>query len=80
MYLFTVDKTFLYKNEGQVLIPVYTNSAMSISTGMDVKLVLPDKTEIKTTIKGISFDSQHEILIPLSSTIIPNGTEVWILE
>jgi hypothetical protein len=81
-FLFKVEDRFVISDRGLVLLPGLKDKVKSIKTGTEIKLIRPDKSEIKTRITGITFEGTHDILIPLTITKndIPIGTEVWTTE
>jgi hypothetical protein len=81
-FLFKVKERFVISDRGLVLTPgVDEDKIKSIKTGTEIRLVKPDKSEIKTLIIGISFNSESNILLPLTITKdeVPVGTEVWVI-
>jgi hypothetical protein len=81
-FLFTVEDRFLISDRGLVLTPGLGDNMKFSRTGSEIKLIRPDKSELRTTIKGIAFEGNHDILIPLTITKdeVLIGTEVWTIE
>jgi len=81
-FLFKVEDRFVISDRGLVLTPGLKDKVTLVKTGTEIKLIRPDKSEIKTRITGITFEGNHDILIPLTITKndIPIGTEVWTTE
>jgi hypothetical protein len=79
MLLFKVEQTFVISGTGLVLIPGLGNRI--VPTGSKIKVVRPDKSELLTTIHGITF---KENTIVLNSNTkkedVPVGSEIWLLE
>ena len=80
MLLFTVDNTFMITGRGLILTPGLGKNYVKV--GAKIKLVRPDKSIIETTIRGISFNENFDILVGanLTKDDIPAGTEVWLDE
>jgi hypothetical protein len=79
-YLFTVENTFMVTGRGLILTAGLRNKI--IQTGNRIKLILPDKSEIETKIRGIDFWENFSILIgeDLQKKDVPIGTEVWLCD
>jgi hypothetical protein len=79
--LFKVENQFLV-TLGLILTPGLGDSVNFVTTGAKIRLVRPDKSELITTIKGITFEGNHDILISseFSKEDVPIGTEVWTTE
>ena len=77
--LFTVTDVFLLTGRGVVLTPGLGENVRFVKTGSSIKLVRPDKSVLTTTIRGITFQGQHDILVgaEISKAAVPVGTEVW---
>ncbi len=77
-FLFTVKQSFLLSGKGLMLIPGLSDK--NISVGSKIILIKPDRTVIKTVIKGISSAGERGILIgdSFKKEDIPIGTEVWL--
>jgi len=80
--LFKVENQFVITGRGLILKPGLGDNLKYVTTGAKIKLIRPDKSEVITTIKGITFEGNHDILISsvFSKTDIPIGTEVWTHE
>ncbi len=80
--LFKVENQFTITGSGLILTPGPGDNVKFITTGAQVRLVKPDKSELITTIKGITFEGTHDILISeeFSKEEVPVGTEVWTNE
>lgn len=80
--LFKVEKQFTITGQGLVLASGLGDNVKFVMTGTKIKLVRPDKSELMTTIKGITFEGSHDILISseFSKEDVPIGTEVWTYE
>ncbi len=80
MYLFTVTQTFNITSRGLILLPGLGDHIVRV--GSSIRLVRPDKTELFTKIKGITFEGTRDILIEehISKNEVPIGTEVWLVE
>jgi hypothetical protein len=81
-FLIKVEDRFVIPGRGLVLIPGLGDKVKFVKTGAEIKLIRPDKTEVTTSIKGITLEGNHDILIPLTITQdeVPVGTEVWTIE
>ncbi len=79
MFLFKVERTFMISGRGLTLLPGLGDKVKFVKTGTKIKLVRPDKSELFTTIKGITFEGNHDLLISsdFSKEQVPEGTEVW---
>jgi hypothetical protein len=68
----------LLSGQGLLLIPGLSDKYISV--GSKILLIKPDKTKIRTIIKGISSAGERGILIGdnLNKDDIPIGTEVWL--
>jgi len=82
MLLFTVTEAFMITRRGVVLTPGLGDNAHYVKTGRRIKLVRPDKSELRTSIQGITFNHQHDILLApeVTKADVPTGTEVWLDE
>lgn len=69
----------MISGRGLVLSPGLGDKVKFVRTGTEIRLIRPDRTEIITTIKGITFEGTHDILIssPFTKDDVPIGTEVW---
>jgi hypothetical protein len=81
-FLFKVEDRFLISDRGLVLTPGLGANVNFVRTGSEIRLIRPDKSEVTTSIQGITFEGNHDILIPLTITKdeVPIGTEVWTIE
>lgn len=79
VFLFTVADVFLITGRGVVLTPGLGEKWRIAKTGSRIKLVRPDKSVLNTTIRGITFQGPHDILVgaEISKADVPVGTEVW---
>lgn len=79
MFLFKVEERFMITGRGLVLVPGLGDRKAKV--GDPIKIVKPDQTTIKTTIKGIGFNQFREILVgkDLAKEDVPIGSEVWLL-
>ena len=82
MLLFTVTKAFMITGRGVVLMPGLGWNVQYVKTGSKIRLVRPDKSELRTSIQGITFNDQHDILLAseVTKADVPTGTEVWLEE
>jgi len=80
--LFKVQNQFVITGHGLILTPGLGDNVKYVSIGTKIKLIKPDKSEVITTILGITFEGNNDILISseFSKTDIPIGTEVWTHE
>ncbi len=80
--LFKVENQFVITGRGLMLTPGLGDNIKYVTTGAKIKLIRPDKSEVITTVKGITFEGNHEFLISskFSKSDIPIGTEVWTHE
>jgi hypothetical protein len=80
--LFIVENQFTITGRGLILTPGLGDNVKFITTGAQIRLIRPDKSEFITTIKGIAFEGNHDILISseFSKEDVPVGTEVWTNE
>ena len=46
----------------------------------ELKLVLPNKSELRTSVVGINWQNGDLIVSEVVKLDVPNGTEVWLLE
>lgn len=81
-FLFNVEDRFVISDQGLVLAPGLGDKVKFVKTGTGIRLIRPDKSEITTSIKGITFGGNHDILIPLTvkKEDVPIGTQVWTIE
>jgi hypothetical protein len=82
IFLFKVEDRFVISDKGLVLTPGLGDKVKFVKSGFKIRLIRPDKSEVMTSIKGISFEGNHDILIPLTITKdeVPIGTEVWTID
>jgi hypothetical protein len=80
--LFTITEAFMITGRGVVLMPGLGENAQYVKPGSKIRLVRPDKSEMQTTIQGITFNDQHDILLApeVTKADVPIGTEVWLEE
>jgi hypothetical protein len=79
MYLFTVDDTFEITGRGIVLTPGLGDKVGQVPNGSSIKLILPDKSLVYSSIRAIQFEGDHPIMIDvMSKDDVPIGTEVWL--
>ena len=78
MFLFKVQNKFLVTGRGLILVPGLSDKKVTI--GDPIKIVKPDQTIIKTTIRGIGFNEFRDILVgkDLTKDDVPIGPEVWL--
>lgn len=79
MHLFTVTEACMITGRGVVLMPGLGENARLVQAGCRLRLVRPDRTVVITTLQGITFNDQHDILIgpEVAKADVPVGTEVW---
>ncbi len=72
----------MISGRGLVLAPGLGDKVKFVKTGDEIRLIRPDKSEVTTSITGITFEGNHDILLPLTMTKddVPVGTEVWTTE
>jgi hypothetical protein len=77
--LFKVENQFTIADHGLILTPGLGDKVKLVSIGTEIRLIKPDKSELTTTIKGIMFEGNHDILISgeFTKEDVPVGTEVW---
>lgn len=77
--LFTVAKHYTISGRGLILSPGLRDNVKHVKAGSKIKLVRPDNSVLQTTISGITFEGDHDILLPsnLTKEDVPVGTEVW---
>lgn len=65
---------------GVVLTPGLGEKFRYVTYGSRIKLVRPDKSELITSIQGITFNGDHDILVgpEVTKADVPTGTEVWL--
>jgi hypothetical protein len=82
MHLFTVTQAFMITGRGVVLMPGLGENASYVKPGSKIRLVRPDMSELRTSIQGITFNDQHDILLApeVTKADVPPGTEVWLEE
>lgn len=80
MLLFIVEQTFMITGRGLILTPGLGERL--VEAGSEIKLIRPDKSILETTIRGIGFNFNHDILIgaEIKKEDVPIGTEVWLKE
>jgi hypothetical protein len=80
--LFKVENQFTITGRGLILTPGLGDNVKFVTTGTEIRLVRPDKSELITAIKGITFEGNHDILISgeFTKEDVPVGTEVWTNE
>ena len=80
--LFRVENQFTITGRGLILTPGLGNNVKFVTAGTKIRLVRPNKSDLITTIKAITFEGNHDILISREFTkeYVPVGTEVWTNE
>jgi hypothetical protein len=80
MFLFKVQNRFLITGRGLILVPGLGDKKVTV--GDTIKIIKPDQTIIKTTIRGIGFNEFRDILVgkDLIKDDVPIGSEVWLNE
>ena len=78
MFLFKVQDRFFVTGRGLILVPGFGDKKVRIND--KIKIVRPDNSTIETTIKGISFNLDHDILVgnDLTKDDVPVGSEIWL--
>jgi hypothetical protein len=78
VFLFKVQDRYLISGRGLILIPGLGDKKATI--GDPIKIVKPDHTIIKTTIRGIGFNEFRDVLIgkDLSKEDVPIDSEIWL--
>ncbi len=83
-FIFIVKDSFSISKRGILLSkdPSSLSKTIKVQTGDKIKLISPDKSEINTTVKGITFNESQDLLIGdnLSHKKIPFGTEVFLVK
>lgn len=80
MLLFKVTDTFKVEGKGLLLSGKGKTTLKGVDFQSDIKLVLPDKSEIQTSVVGINWSNGDIIVSNFEDLKIPNGTEVWLIE
>ena len=80
MLLFKVEATYPITGKGLILAPGVGDKHVSI--GQKIRLIRPDKSEIETIVRGVTFEGNHDILVDekIKKEDVPIGTEVWLDE
>jgi hypothetical protein len=78
MFLFKVEERFMVTGRGLILVPGLGEKRACIND--KIKIVRPDNSTIETSIKGISFNLNRDILVGsgLVKNDVPVGSEVWL--
>ena len=78
MFLFKVEERFMVTGRGLILVPGIGDKKASINDKL--KIVRPDNSIIETTIKGISFNLNRDILVgsDLTKDDVPIGSEIYL--
>ena len=78
MFLFRVKERYMVTERGLILAPGLGDKKAKIND--KIKIVRPDNSIIETTIKGISFNLNRDILVDstLTKEDVPIGSEVWL--
>jgi hypothetical protein len=79
-FLFKVEATFLITGRDLVVTSGAANKTGLIKAGMEIDLIRPDGSEVRTIVKGISFERNQDLLIPLMKEDVPAGTEIWTID
>ena len=80
MLLFKVQDTFRVEGKGLLLSGSGKPNLKGVDFRSELKLVLPDRSELFTSVVGINWQSGDLIVSEVEKLNVPNGTEVWLLE
>lgn len=80
MLLFKVSDTFRVEGKGLLLSGKGKTNLKGVDFQSELKLVLPNKSELSTSVVGINWSNGDLIVSDAEKLEIPNGTEVWLQE
>lgn len=80
MLLFKVQETFRVEGKGLLLSGKGKTNLKGVDFRSELKLILPNKTELQTSVVGINWENGDLIVSEVVKLEVPNGTEVWLVE
>jgi len=82
MFLIEVEERFEILNTGLILTPGLGNKIEKIHTGDKLKILRPDKSEIFTTVHGLTTSGNFNIVISQEycKSDIPIGSKVYLVK
>ena len=80
MLLFKVQETCRIEGKGLLLSSKGKKKLKGVDFQSELKLLLPDKSELHTSVVGINWSNGDLIVSEVLKLEVPNGTEVWLLE
>ncbi|MBP9151213.1 MAG: hypothetical protein KBF73_02930 [Flavobacteriales bacterium] len=80
MLIFKVTDTFRVEGKGLLLSGSGKPNLKGVDFRSELKLVLPNKSELFTSVVGINWQNGDLIVSDVDKLVVPNGTEVWLLE
>jgi hypothetical protein len=78
--LFKVSDTFRVEGKGLLLSGKGKTNLKGVDFQSQLKLVLPDRSELYTSVVGINWSNGDLIVSEAEKLDVPNGTEVWLQE
>jgi len=79
LLLFKVSDTFRVEGKG-LLLSGKGKNLKGVNFQSELKLVLPNKLELFTSVIGINWTNGDLIVSDAEKLEVPNGTEVWLKE
>jgi hypothetical protein len=80
LLIFKVTDTFRVEGKGLLLSGSGKPNLKGVDFRSELKLVLPNKSELFTSVVGINWQNGDLIVSDVDKLVVPNGTEVWLLE
>jgi hypothetical protein len=80
LLLFKVQDTFRIEGKGLLLSGSGKPNLKGVDFRSELKLVLPNRSELFTSVVGINWQNGDLIVSDIDKLEVPNGTEVWLQE
>jgi hypothetical protein len=78
--LFKVSDTFRVEGKGLLLSGKGNTNLKGVDFQSELRLVLPDGSELYTSVVGINWANGDLIVSEVEKLDVPNGTQVWLEE
>ncbi|MCF8461173.1 MAG: hypothetical protein K9G46_10630 [Flavobacteriales bacterium] len=80
MLVFKVTDTFRVDGKGLLLSGSGKPNLKGVDFRSELKLILPNKSELFTSVVGINWQNGDLIVSDVDKLVVPNGTEVWLID
>jgi hypothetical protein len=80
LLVFKVTDTFRVDGKGLLLSGSGKPNLKGVDFRSELKLILPNKSELFTSVVGINWQNGDLIVSDVDKLVVPNGTEVWLID